>query len=85
MRFNINNNNNNNNNHYPTIAWDGISRQGTPLGRGFLPHFVGGVHKPKSPLFSPYPAIPPFVVRTLHSGITDDRARMTSGAITKQK
>ena len=77
IRFN-NNNNNNNNNHYPTIPWDGISRQGTPLGEGLIPHFVGGIHKSESLLFSPYPAVPPYVVKTLHPGITDDRA------ITKQ-
>ena len=33
---------NNNNNHYPTIPWDGISRQGHPHSEGFIPHFVGG-------------------------------------------
>ena len=71
IRFN--NNNNNNNNHYPTIPWDGISRHGTPLSEGFFPHFVGGIHHPKSLLLSPYPAIPPYVVRTPHPGITDDR------------
>ena len=49
------------------------SRQGAPLGEGFLPHFVGGIHHPKSLLLSPYPAIPPYVVRTPHPGITDDR------------
>ena len=60
------------------------SRQGDLLGEGFLPHFVGGHDIVKSLLLSPYPAIPPYVVRTLHPGMTDDRARMTSGAITKQ-
>ena len=49
------------------------SRQRAPLGEGFLPHFVGGIHHPKSLLLSPYPAIPPYVVRTPHPGITDDR------------
>jgi len=34
---------------------------------------VGGIDGPKSFLFSPYPAIPPYVVRTPHPGITDDR------------
>ena len=51
------------------------SRQGAPLGEGFLPHFVGGIHHPKSLLLSPYPAIPPYVVRTPHPGITDDQAK----------
>ena len=76
IRFNNNNNNNNNNNHYPTIPWDGISRQGAPLGEGFFPHFVGGIHQPKSPLLSPYPAIPPYLVRTSHPGNTDDREQI---------
>ena len=49
------------------------SRQRAPLGEGFLSHFVGGIHHPKSLLLSPYPAIPPYVVRTPHPGITDDR------------
>ena len=49
------------------------SRQGAPLGEGFFRHFVGGIHHPKSLLLSPYPAIPPYVVRTPHPGITDDR------------
>ena len=75
LRFN---NNNNNNNHYPTIPWDGISRQGTPLGESLIPHFVGGIHKPKSLLLSPYPVIPPYVVRTPHPGFTDDLERITS-------
>ena len=50
------------------------SRQGAPLGEGFLPHFVGEIHGPKSLLFTPYPAIPPNVVRTPHPGMTDDPA-----------
>ena len=54
------------------------SRQGAPLGEGFLPHFVGGIHKPKSLLFSPYPDVPPYVVRTPHPGMTDDREHITS-------
>ena len=48
------------------------SRQGAPLGEGFFPHFVGGIHHLKSLLFSPYPAIPPYVARTPHPGMTDD-------------
>ena len=48
------------------------SRQGAPLGEGFFPHFVGGIHNLKSLLFSPYPAIPPYAARTPHPGITDD-------------
>ena len=66
------------NNHYRTIPWDGISRQGTPLGESLIPHFVGGIQSVKSLLFSPYPAIPPYVVRTPHPGITDDREHITS-------
>ena len=46
------------------------SRQGAPWRGGFLPHEI---HHPKSLLLSPYPAIPPYVVRTPHPGITDDR------------
>ena len=69
---------NDNNNHYPTIPWNGFSRQGAPLGEGFLPHSVGGIDGPKSFLLSPYPAIPPYVVRTLHPGLTDDRENITS-------
>ena len=53
-------------------------RQGASLGEGFFPHFVGGIDGPKSFLFSPYPAIPPYVVRTLHSGRVDDREHITS-------
>ena len=49
------------------------SRQGDPLGEGFFPHFVGGDYHLKSLLFSPYPAIPPYVVKTPHPGMTDDR------------
>ena len=54
------------------------SRPGDPPGEGLLPHFVGGIHHVKSLLFSPYPAIPPYVVRTPHPGITDDREHITS-------
>ena len=49
------------------------SRQGAPPGEGFLPHSVGGIDVAKSSLFTPFPAIPPYVVRTPHPGITDDR------------
>ena len=38
---------------------------------------MGGIQSVKSLLFSPYPAIPPYVVRTLHPGITDDREHIT--------
>ena len=54
------------------------SRQGAPLREGFLPHFVGGTHHLKNLLFTPYPAIPPYVVRTPHPGITDDREHIAS-------
>ena len=40
--------------------------------RGLLPPLLGGTHHVKSLLFSPYPAIPPYVVRTPHPGMTDD-------------
>ena len=68
------NNNKNNNNHLT---------QGPPrflLTRVFFrraphPPIVGGVHHLKSPLLPPYPAIPPYVVRTPHPGITDDQAQ----------
>ena len=42
------------------------------------PQFWGGIHLPKSLLLSPYPAIPPYVVRTPHSGMTDDREHISS-------
>ena len=67
-----------NNNHYPTIPWDGISRQGAPFSEGFFPHFVGGICFAKSLLLTPYPAIPPYVVRTLHPGSSDDREHITT-------
>ena len=41
------------------------------------PPIVGGVYHLKSPLLPPYPAIPPYVVRTPHPGITDDQAQKT--------
>ena len=77
IRFNNNNNNNNNNNHLNPRGWDAFSRQGRPHGEGFIPHFVGGIYFAKSPLLTPYPAIPPYVVRTLHPGTTDDREQPT--------
>ena len=43
--------------------------------RGLFLHFVGGFHNLKSSLFSPYPALPPNVVRRTHihgSGTTAD-------------
>ena len=42
--------------------------------RGLPPPLRGGNHGPKSLLLSPYPAIPPYAVRTSHPGPTDDRA-----------
>ena len=41
--------------------------------RRLPPPLRGGNHGPKSLLLSPYPAIPPYVVRTPHPGVTDDR------------
>ena len=38
---------------------------------------MGGIQSVKSLLFSPYPAFPPYVVRTPHPGITDDRENIT--------
>ena len=65
--------NNNNNNHlthgpprFPPTR--GSSRWGV------LPPLRGGNSNIKSLLFSPYPAIPPYVVRTPHPGLTDDPA-----------
>ena len=46
---------------------------GAPLRERYLPQFVGGVHHLQSLLLTPYPVIPPYVVRTPHPGITDDR------------
>lgn len=62
-----------------------FSRQGAPFWEGFFPHFVGGTHRLKSFLFSPCPAIPPYVVGTPHPGITDDREHTTSSAITNSR
>ena len=50
------------------------SRQRAHIRYSFLPHFVGGNDVVKSLLFSPYPAIPPYVVKTPHPGMTDDRS-----------
>jgi len=50
-----------------------FSRQRAHIRYGFLPHLVGGNDIVKSLLFSPYPAIPPYVVRTPHPGMTDGR------------
>ena len=41
-------------------------RRRDPLGEGFFPHFVGGLFNLKCFLFSPFPALPPNVVRRLH-------------------
>ena len=79
IRFNNNNSNNNNNNNNNHLT------QGPPrflLTRVFFrraphPPIVGGVYYLKSPLLPPYPAIPPYVVRTPHPGITDDQAQKT--------
>ena len=38
----------------------------------------GGNDIVKSLLFSPYPAIPPYVVRTPHPGMTDDREHIST-------
>ena len=46
---------------------------GAPLDGRLIPQFVGGVHHLKSLLLPPNPAIPPYVVRTPHPGITDGR------------
>ena len=46
---------------------------GAPLGESHLPHSVGGTNQFQSLLFTPYPAIPPYVVRTPHPGTMDDR------------
>ena len=50
------------------------SRQRAHIRYGFLPHLVGGNDIVKSLMFSPYPAIPPYVVRTPHPGMTADPA-----------
>ena len=39
---------------------------------------MGGIHHLKSLLLFPYPAIPPYAVRTPHPGSTDDREYITS-------
>ena len=39
---------------------------------------MGGIHHQKGFLLSPCPAIPPYVVRTLHPGTTDDREHNTN-------
>ena len=72
IRFNNNNNNNHLTQGSPRFLLKGVFFRRTPH-----PPIVGGVHHLKSPLFPPYPAIPPYVVRTPHPGITDDRAHIT--------
>jgi len=64
----------------PIISSQGhpvFSRQRAHIRYGFLPHLVGGNDIVKSLLFSPYPAIPPYVVRTPHPGMTDDREHIS--------
>ena len=61
---------------HPASSW-----QGPSLGERLIPHFMGGAHHLKSPLLSPYPAIPPYVVRTPHPGITDGREHTTGWII----
>ena len=54
-----------------------FSRQRAHIRYGFLPHLVGGNDIVRSLLFSAYPAIPPYVVRTPHPGMTDDREHIS--------
>ena len=68
----------NNNNHLHPRATPFSSRQRAHSRYGFLPHFVGGNDVVKRLLLSPYPAIPPYVVRTPHSGRADDQEQITS-------
>ena len=61
LKKNNSNNNNNNNLHsgddpiYPV--------------KGLHPHFVGGISLIQTARFNPYPAFPPYDVRTLHPGL----------------
>ena len=68
-----NNNNNNNNNNHLNQGPPRLLPTGAPLRERHLPQFVGGVHHLQGLLFTPYPVIPPYVVRTPHPGITGDR------------
>ena len=68
---------NNNNNHLTHGPPRFLPTRGSSR-RGVLPPLRGGNHGPKSILFSPYPAIPPYIVRTPHPGTTDDREHITS-------
>ena len=69
-------NNNNNNNHLTHGPPRFLPTRGSSR-RGVLPPLRGGNSIAKSFLFSPYPAIPPYVVRTPHPGITDDPENST--------
>ena len=64
---------NNNNNHITHGPPHFLPTRGSSR-RGVLPPLRGGNSNVKSLLFSPYPAIPPYVVRTPHPGMTDDPA-----------
>ena len=64
---------NNNNNHLTHGPPRFLPTRGSSR-RGVLPPLRGGNSNVKSLLFSPYPAIPPYVVRTPHPGLTDDPA-----------
>ena len=63
----------NNNNHLTHGPPRFLPTRGSSR-RGVLPPLRGGNSNVKSLLFSPYPAIPPYVVRTPHPGMTDDPA-----------
>ena len=63
-----------NNNNHPTHGPPRFFPTRRSSRRGLHPPLRGGNSNVKSLLFSPYPAIPPYVVRTPHPGLTDDPA-----------
>ena len=69
---------NNNNNDWNLNA-DVLNNVGSIIiaVKGFFPHPVGGIIFIKSFLFIPYPAIPPYYVRTIHPGIRPTRKTYT--------
>ena len=61
------------------------SRQRDPLGEAASsPTSWGGTQYLKSLLLSPYPAIPPYDVRTPHPGIADEREHIMSQNVSHQ-
>ena len=71
MLFNKDNNNNNNNNNnysHPNATGRILTTSGSSPVRAFSPTLWGEFSLSKSSLFNPNPAIPPYHMRTPHSG-----------------